>query len=298
MNAVHKRGPLFWLWFQGALPRLMVRLCIGRLHVVGAEQVPASGPVLFIGLHRAGLMDGWVYSHALPRRTVFTVAAVRLRQVWLRPLVAGIGMARRQDGGDASRNRAALAECRQELAVGGTIFIFPEGTSTLAPRHLPFQPGAALLARSCPATTIVPLAIHYAEPTRLGTAVTVVVGAPFHLSPGIAPRAAQAAVTAALEAIEAPDGRMPPVARDPFRWLAVALNLPTVLAMRLAVRILPDGDNVVLVWAAIVGLPVQAVWSVAATAGLLWAGLPWAALFHAAATALYAAWPARAHSHA
>ncbi len=242
-------------------------------------------------------MDGWVYSHALPRRTVFTVAAKRLRQPWLRLLVAGIGVDRRQDGGAPQRNRAALAECRRELRAGGTIFIFPEGTSTLGPRHLPFQPGAALLARACPAATIVPLAIHYAEPTRIGTGVDVVVGAPFRLAPGITPRAAQAQVTTALEAIETPNP-VTPAARDSLRWLAAALNLPTVLAMRLAARLLPDGDNVVLVWSAIVGLPVQAVWSVAAIAGLLWAGLPRAALFYAAATALYAARPARAYSHA
>ncbi len=265
--------------------------------MTGAERVPASGPVLFIGLHRAGLMDGWVYSHALPRRTVFMVAMKRLRQPWLRLLVAGIGVSRRQDGGAIHRNHAALAECRHELKAGRTIFIFPEGTSTLGPHHLPFQPGAALLARAYPAATIVPLAIHYAEPTRISTGVEVVVGVPFRLAPGITPRAAQTQVTTALEAIETPEP-VTPTARDPLRWLAAALNLPTVLAMRLAARFLPDGDNVVLVWSAIVGLPVQAVWSVAAIAGLLWAGWPWAALFYAAATALYAAWPARAYSHA
>ena len=90
------RGLLHRLWFQAVLPRLAVRLCVGRVRVTGMEQVPVSGPVLFVGLHRAGLMDGWVYSHALPRRTVFMVAAARLRQPWLRPLVAGIAVARRQ----------------------------------------------------------------------------------------------------------------------------------------------------------------------------------------------------------
>ncbi len=246
--------------------------------------------MLFIGLNRAGLIDAWVYSHALPRRTVFMVAAKRLRQPWLRLLVAGIGVDRRQDGGAPQRNHAALAKCWHELQAVGTIFIFPEGTSTLGPRHLPFQPGAALLARACPAVTIVALAIHYAEPTRIGTGVEVVVGAPFRLARGITPRAAQAQVTTALEAIETPNP-VTPAARDSLRWLAAALNLPTVLAMRLAARLLPDGDNVVLVWSAIVRLPVQAVWSIAAITGLLWAGLPWAALFYAAATALYAAWP-------
>lgn len=299
---VPSRGLLHRLWFQAALPRLAVRLCVGQVRVTGAEQIPASGPVLFVGLHRAGLMDGWVYSHALPRRTVFMVAAARLRQPWLRLLVAGIAVARRQDGGDPSQNRAAnlaaLAECRRELEAGGTIFVFPEGTSTLG-RHLPFQPGAALLARSCPAAMIVPLAIHYAAPTRIGTGVQVVAGTPFHLPRGATLREAQRLVTAALEAIEAPPPNAPPPpTREPLRWLAAALNAPTVAAMRVAGGLLPDGDNVVLAWSAIAGLPVQVLWSAAAIGVLLWIGLPWAALAYAAVTALHAVWPARVYRHA
>ncbi len=298
---VPSRGLLHQLWFQAALPRLAVRLCVGRVRVTGAEQVPATGPVLFVGLHRAGLMDGWVYSHALPRRTVFMVAAARLRQSWLRPLVAGIAVARRQDGGDPRQNRAAnlaaLAECRRELETGGTIVVFPEGTSTLG-RHLPFQPGAALLAQSCPAATIVPLAIHYAAPTRIGTGVEVVAGTPFHLPQGATLREAQRLITAALEAIEAPPPTASPPTREPLRWLAAVLNAPTVAAMCLAGRLMPDGDNVVLAWSAIGGLPVQVLWSAAAVGVLLWAGRPWPALAYAAVTTLYAVWPARVYRHA
>ena len=192
------------LWFQGALPWLVARGFLGEVTLAGREHIPADGPVLFAGLHRAGLVDGWAYSHALPRRTVFLIAHAR-RTPLLRLLVTGIPVARRGDGGDPARNRdlnhAAMAAARAELAAGGTVFVFPEGTSSLGPRHLPFQPGAALLALSCPEATIVPLAIHYVDPSRTGTAVEVVAGPPLRLAPGTTPQGAQAALAAALQEV-------------------------------------------------------------------------------------------------
>ena len=253
--------------------------------------------MLFVGLHRAGLMDGWVYSHALPRRTVFMVAAARLRRPWMRLLVTGIGVARRQDGGGPEGNRAALAACGRELATGGTVFVFPEGTSSLAPGHLPFQPGAALLAQSCPAAAIVPLAIRYAAPTRIGTAADVVVGAPFHLPAGTTRLTAQARITAALEAVDAVRPVSAPV-RNPFRWPAAGRNPPPGAAVGLAARAVAPGGKVGRVWAALAGQPVQCLWSPIAIGWLLVAGMPWVAAAYAGATALYVAWPMRAYHHA
>ncbi len=36
--AAASRGPVFRFWFQGALPQLVVRLCIGRVRLAGAER--------------------------------------------------------------------------------------------------------------------------------------------------------------------------------------------------------------------------------------------------------------------
>ena len=328
-----RRGAMHRLWFQGALPWLIVRGFLGRVTVTGRERIPACGPVVFVGLHRAGLVDGWVHAHALPRRTVFLVAAARRRPL-LRLLVAGIPVARRRDGGDPVRgqalNRAALNECRAELAAGRTVFVFPEGTSTLGPRHLPFQPGAALLARSCPEAVVVPLAIHYVSPAQVGTAVEIVVGQPFRLLPGETPAHAQAAITAALEAvaIEFPDtptqlraeaaaraawragGSYAAALRTPLdcdclpgpgRWsglrglvsvVLAVLNAPVTLAQALAGRWLADGDNVVLLWKVLVGLPVQVLWSAVFVLATILSGWPVLAAAYALLMALRLALPA------
>ena len=333
-----RRGAMHRLWFQGALPWLIVRGFLGRVTVTGQERIPACGPVVFVGLHRAGLVDGWVHAHALPRRTVFLVAAARQRPL-LRLLVAGIPVARRQDGGDAGRgqalNRAALDECRAELAAGRTVFVFPEGTSSLGPRHLPFQPGAALLARSCPEAVVVPLAIHYVSPAQVGTAVEIVVGQPFRMPPGETPAGAQAAVTAALEAVavEFPDRaaqlRAEAAARaawraggsyaaalrapldggclpGPGRWSGLRglvgvtsafLNAPVILAQALAGRWLADGDNVVLLWKVLVGLPAQIVWSAGFMLTMSLYGCPALAAAYALLMALRLALPAGQGGH-
>lgn len=196
------RGGLFHrFWFRGALSWLIVHLFIGRVRLIGRERIPATGPVLFVGLHRAGMIDGLVYAYALPRQTRFMVAARLRRHWWIRLLVDGIEVVRRKDGGSARRNREALAACRAELAAGGTVFVFPEGTSSLGPKHLPFEPGAALIASSYPQPIVVPLAIHYVTPTRAGTDVEVVVGAPILLALRATPRDAVERIAAALEEV-------------------------------------------------------------------------------------------------
>jgi len=79
----------------------------------------------------------------------------------------GIAVARAKDEETAVHNDARSASAR--VARGrGRLFVFPEGTSSLGPRHLPFKSGAAHnrapihLATGRP-LRIVPLGIHYAR---------------------------------------------------------------------------------------------------------------------------------------
>ena len=263
------------LWFGNALPFLVAKLFAGRVRVRGGELVPKHGPVLFVGRHRAGLMDGWLYAHALPRPTVFVIAARLRRNRLLRPLVAGIAVMRRKDGGDrAASNHAALMACRAELAAGRTLFIFPEGTSSLGPCPLPLEPGAALLARAVPGTAVVPVAIHYADPVRLGTNVAITFGAPHYVAPSSTAEQTQADLAAILGSIvAAPAAGQAGVGRvgdAPVQWLAT-----------LAGRRLADDDTAVLTWGAMIGLPLQLLWSVGLTTACLVAGQGWLAAVYA-----------------
>ena len=152
-----------------------------RITVLHRDRLPGSGPVLYICLHRNGAVDGFVYHQVAPRG-VFMISTQLLRSFFARMFFSGIAVARKSDAEDSGRNAAALDECVGLLAGGGALMVFPEGTSSLGPRHLPFKSGAAKLAvdalgRGVP-LRIVPLGIHYEEAWAFRSKVEIVVGEP------------------------------------------------------------------------------------------------------------------------
>jgi 1-acyl-sn-glycerol-3-phosphate acyltransferase len=79
-----------------------------------------------------------------------------------------------------------LENCLQHLQQGGQLFIFPEGTSSLGPKHLPFKSGAVQLLNEYPTRTggeiqVVPLRIHYECAWAFQCKVQVVVGEPINI---------------------------------------------------------------------------------------------------------------------
>jgi len=161
-----------WHW-------LCARTYFERITVLHREGLPADGPVLYVVLHRNGAVDGFVYRRVLPR-AVFLISTQLLRSFFARLFFCGIAVARDKDAEDGNQNGAALRQCTQCLTDGGELIVFPEGTSSLGPRHLPFKSGAARIAldalgRGVP-LRIVPLGIHYERAWAFRSKVEVVVG--------------------------------------------------------------------------------------------------------------------------
>ncbi|MFH0945776.1 MAG: 1-acyl-sn-glycerol-3-phosphate acyltransferase [Planctomycetota bacterium] len=172
-----------WHW-------LCTRIYFERVTVLHPERLPKDGPVLYVGLHRNGAVDGFVY-HQLAPRGVFLISTQLLRSFFGRLFFSGIAVARKQDEEDRTQNEAALSQCTRLLADGGQLIILPEGTSSLGPRHLPFKAGAAgiavdAMARGVP-LRIVPLGIHYERAWAFRSRVEVVVGEsiPTEMSAGL-----------------------------------------------------------------------------------------------------------------
>jgi len=162
-----------------------------RITVVHPERVPSAGPVLYAGLHRNGAVDGFVYDQVL-RQPVFLISS-QLRKNWFsRLFFHGIAVTRTRDDGDRAQNAAALGQCLDQLRAGGALFVFPEGTSSLGPAHLPFKSGAAWLLLDYlteghhPPIQVVPVGIHYQWPWAFRSRVEVLVGTPVstELPPG------------------------------------------------------------------------------------------------------------------
>lgn len=172
-------------WYR-ILHTILVHLYFDKVTVTGADHVPTGGPLLLLGLHRNGAADGFVY-HTIVPRTEFMIS-VQLRRGLLRRLFfSGIEVARDKDLNRTPEAKAlnarGMTQCVEHLKDGGALCVFPEGTSSLGPRHLPFKSGASHLAldfleSSGKPLWIVPVGIHYEAPGEFRSRVELVFGPP------------------------------------------------------------------------------------------------------------------------
>jgi hypothetical protein len=193
-----------------ATHRLLYRLAglalFNRTLVRGAV-APSTGPVLFVGLHRNGAIDGIPYLRAAPR-AVYILSMQLHRSALLRCVFPGITVARGKDRerGMQRDNSAALQAGIDHLLAGGQLFVLPEGTSTLGPRRLALKPGAAHIAAGVLAAgsslTLVPLALHYERAWAWQSRVEVLVGPAVRLEPGMrAPEELMPLITRCLDGV-------------------------------------------------------------------------------------------------
>jgi 1-acyl-sn-glycerol-3-phosphate acyltransferase len=168
------------LWYRGCY-WLCARVYFEQIAVLHPERLPENGPVLYIGLHRNGAVDGFVYQQIVPRGT-FLISTQLRRSFFTRLFFSGIAIARQKDADDRGQNDAALRQCHQLLADGGELIVLPEGTSSLGPRHLPFRLGAASIALAALTQgvplRIIPLGIHYERAWAFRSKVEIAVGEP------------------------------------------------------------------------------------------------------------------------
>jgi 1-acyl-sn-glycerol-3-phosphate acyltransferase len=170
------------IWYR-LLIRLINRIYFSRLSLLHSERLPQKGePVLYVGLHRNGAVDGFVYSELLSD-PLFVISTQLTRNWFSRLYFHGIEVTRKQDEGNREDNDLALSRCVEFLSAGKALFIFPEGTSSLGPHHLPFRSGAARIALSYldrygAPLKIIPVGIHYECPWGFRSRVEVVLGTP------------------------------------------------------------------------------------------------------------------------
>jgi glycerol-3-phosphate O-acyltransferase / dihydroxyacetone phosphate acyltransferase len=182
-------------FLDGALSRL-ARLLLGlffrEVEVVGRERIPRGVPLLLIANHVNSLIDPILvmgYVGARPR-------ILAKSTLWRHPVVApllilagAVPVFRRQDDEDVSRNVDTFGRCRETLAAGGTVLLFPEGRSHNQPHQLPLKTGAARIALETEAKHgplalhVVPVGITYEAKDRFGSRVLVFVGDPVPVAP-------------------------------------------------------------------------------------------------------------------
>jgi len=91
---------------------------------------------------------------------------------------------RRDAGADVTRNLTTFARCHEELKRGGSVALFPEGTSHNLPHRLPLKSGAARIALETAAQApssglrILPVGLVYEAKGRFRSRVLINVGEP------------------------------------------------------------------------------------------------------------------------
>ncbi|MGF6191267.1 hypothetical protein [Serratia sp. 2723] len=180
------------LWHR-CVARLLVHFYYSSLKFITPNGLPVASldgkmPTLLLASHRNGATDGWVFNQLLPVAQ-FLTAVQLLRSRFLRLMFAGIPVVRDKDRQRYGYSRAQagnpILHAITHLKQGGSVIVFPEGTSEWGPGPQPYHPGAAKIVRrlmqdKCRFQVLV-AGCFYLAPDRVGSAVELMVGEPLVL---------------------------------------------------------------------------------------------------------------------
>jgi 1-acyl-sn-glycerol-3-phosphate acyltransferase len=165
--------------------RMCLRIFFRRIEVAGLERVPRTEPVIFAVNHPNGLVDPLFVLCFVGRPVSFLAKAPVLRYPvvgWLARKLETIPVYRKQDNTKGSHTET-FDKSRDVLRRGGTIAIFPEGTTHDDPRMRELKTGAARIAMSAGVgeALIVPTGIYYTAKHVFRSAALVVFGEPLRV---------------------------------------------------------------------------------------------------------------------
>ncbi len=196
------------------MKRLPRRVCLlgGLLRTLYYRRVDILGtpcrdrPTLYLLSHRNGAIDGIVYQKAVADTP--SLISVQLLRGPLRLLFDGIPVVRGKDraryGIPADAVAAPVAAAIAQLRAGGSLALYPEGTSDWGYRPLPYHSGMAVIAAKLLAAgvdfVVQPAAAYYSKPDGFRSRVSLIFGAPF-VPQGESVAALQKELAAALDAV-------------------------------------------------------------------------------------------------
>ncbi len=163
-----------------------------RVHVVG-EQLPSKVPVIVVGNHTSGVMDGAVVYRwsSRPLRILIKYSILKTPGLGTIARLAGsIPVYRAKDRVPADKNNnEAFSAVRRALTAGEGLLLFPEGESQTACRlRTPLRSGTARMALDAESEhgwqlglRIVPVGIHYTARDVYRSRVDLRVGKSFSL---------------------------------------------------------------------------------------------------------------------
>jgi len=170
-----------------ALIRIIANTFFRRIDVVGIENVPEEGPVIFAGNHPNALMDGFLLIAKCGRWPLHFMANAKLWEYkLLSPVLNAIGAVpvyRREEHDGEVDNQKAFERLYEVIESGDCMGIFPEGISHAESQLVKLKTGAARIALSVTArgktdVRIIPCGLNYIHRHRFRSQVLIEFGEP------------------------------------------------------------------------------------------------------------------------
>ncbi|MDX6480948.1 MAG: 1-acyl-sn-glycerol-3-phosphate acyltransferase [Gaiellaceae bacterium] len=164
-----------------------------RIEVVGADRIPADGPVILAANHES-IWDPFILGVATPREIHYMAKSELFEGRLLGKLMRSLNAFPVERGGG---DQAAMSEAGRLLAGGAVLGIFPQGTSK-PERQIGWHRGAARLALASGAP-LVPIRLIGTRRVPLPTRIRIVVGEPIVVEVGRPTIAAAKSLTEQVE---------------------------------------------------------------------------------------------------
>ncbi|MDO4642263.1 MAG: 1-acyl-sn-glycerol-3-phosphate acyltransferase [Cardiobacteriaceae bacterium] len=165
------------------ITRLFCRFYYKRLSIHGT---PSTTPTLYLASHRNGATDGYVFLQVLGN-TPSLISIQLLRHRYLRFFFDGIPVVRPKDrqryGISADSVPSPIYSAIEQIRQGGSLIIYPEGTSAWQHQPLPYQSGMAVIAAKLKAAgipfNVQALGSFYSKPDGFRSRVSIILGETF-----------------------------------------------------------------------------------------------------------------------
>ena len=161
-----------------------------RIDVVGDENIPTDGPVIFAGNHPNALMDGWLLTARCKRWPIHFMANAKLWKYRLLGRVltrmGAVPVQRHEEHDGEVDNSRAFDKLFEVIEGGDCMGIFPEGVSHTESQLAKLKTGTARIALAVAArgkvkVTIIPCGLNYIHRHRFRSQVLVEFGDPISI---------------------------------------------------------------------------------------------------------------------
>jgi 1-acyl-sn-glycerol-3-phosphate acyltransferase len=171
-----------------AFLRFCLKIFFRRIELLGIERVPRDQGVIFAVNHPNGLVDPLFLLSFAPKPVSFLGKAPLFRYPvigWIARSLDSIPVYRKQDNNNTGSNTETFTRSREVLQRGGSIAIFPEGTTHDDPQLRALKTGAARIALGAhvPSMQIVPTGIYYTAKHVFRSSALVLFGDPIAVQP-------------------------------------------------------------------------------------------------------------------